>query len=326
MTPGPVPERQGPCWRQTMKRTILSSLTLLAALSLAACGNSNGTGGAAGETGGGIVIRATSHAAAPAAAAATKTVATRDDGEEEDDDDGDGEVDYEGHGNDGTVFYVNTASASIRRIDIELPEGTTCADLGEVTLPENVTCKDAEADDDDGPRIRITGPYLVDLMAGTSTPSLSDLLLPPLVYNQIKISFDSVDEDDEEELVDSEDPILGNTLVASGSFTYDATDYTFDLALDFDDEIEFENVDGAAIDAATLNNLVVELDVNSWFSNVSVGECLADGDLVADETGHVTIDESTDDCDILDSIKDSVEHSGDFGDDHDEGEDEGTDD
>lgn len=305
-----------------MKRTIYSSLTLLAALTLAACGSSNGT---AGENGGGIVIRATSHAGAPAAAGVKIETAT-DDGEEADDDDGDGEVDYEGTDAEGVAFFVNTASASIRSIDIELPEGTTCADLGDVALPENVTCKDAEADDDDGPRVRVAGPYVVDLMTGTSTPSLSDLLLPPLVYNQIKIKFDSVDEDDEEELVDSEDLIVGNTLVATGSFNYDTTDYTFDLALNFDEEVEFENVDGAAIDAATLNNLVVELDVNSWFSSVSIGDCLDGEHLVPDLSNHVVINEETDECDILDSIKDSVEHSGEFGDDHDEVEDEGSDD
>lgn len=303
-----------------MKTTIQTSLALLASLSLAACG-STGSGGATGETGGGIIIRATSTATAPAAAD-VKTISTRDDGDEADDDDGDGEVDYEGHGSDGTVFYVNSASVSIRTIDVELPEGTTCADLGAVTLPENVTCKDSEEDDDDGPRVRVTGPYVVDLMAGTSTPPLSDLLLPPLVYNKIKIKFDSVDEDDEEELVDTEDPILGNTLVAAGSFNYDSTDYTFDLALNFDEEVEFENVDGAAIDAATLNNLIVELDVNSWFASVAVGECLMDGDLIADEADHVTINDSTDECDILDSIKDAVEASGEFGDDHDDGEDD----
>ncbi|MCW5827891.1 MAG: hypothetical protein KIT79_01120 [Deltaproteobacteria bacterium] len=303
-----------------MKTTIQTSLALLAALSLAACGSTGGGADASG-IGGGIIIRATSSASAPAAAT-TNAITVQSDGDEADDDDGDGEVDYEGHGSDGTVFYVNSASVSIRTIDIELPEGTTCADLGAVTLPENVTCKESEEDDDDGPRVRVTGPYVVDLMTGTSTPSLADLLLPPLVYNKIKIKFDSVDEDDEEELVDTEDPILGNTLVAAGSFNYDSTDYTFDLALDFDEEVEFENVDGAAIDAATLNNLIVELDVNAWFASVGVGECIIDGDLVADETGHVTINDSTDECDILDSIKDAVEASGEFGDDHDDGEDD----
>lgn len=296
-----------------MNVNLMKSLSLFAALAaagtVAGCGTSNKPGNSAG-----IVIKAASSIPAPAGVVAS-AASVKDSGTE-----------LEG-GEDasGAVFTVTDATIVISQIDIELPEGTTCADVGDVTAP--VSCKESEADDDDGPRIRVDGPFVVDLMTGVSTPSLADLMLPPLVYNSIKIEFkDSIDdiegEDDEAvAIIDPTDPLLGHTMHAAGTFNYNLTDYTFDLFLDFSEEAEFQNVSGATVDPATLNNLVVSFDVSTWFSDVHIGECLesgGDGSVLLDGS-NVTIDEDHDCGNIEDSIKDALESSGDLGDDHEDG-------
>lgn len=280
--------------------------TLFTATLLAACGGNSGGGEA--DVISGVRIKATSSAAATASAKATDPAPA-----------GLAMADQ-----DGTVFVMDTARASVKDIEIELPEGMECEDSEDDIASDLLTC---ESVDDS---FAIKGPFVLDLIAGTSTPDISAVGLPSGTYSHVAVKFEEAEVEDG--LVLAEDPLAGHTIYLSGTFKFDPndageTEKTFELLLKFSEEAEFANVAGATIDSLAADDLILSLDVASWFSALPITSCITNGDLQVVDN-HLMISDATGDCQNLeDSLKEAIKGSAELDDDHhDESDDDGSDD
>ena len=127
--------------------------------------------------------------------------------------------------------------------------------------------------------IDIVGPFVIDLVTGTSTPSLADVEIPEGTYKRVDIR------------VDDGDSLDGNSFVAIAAFEYEGAPATLDLALHFNEDIRIEHPDGVALGPDT--DLVAEFVVNDWLAGIDIAGCIDDADLELVD-GVVTIDETTD--------------------------------
>lgn len=164
---------------------------------------------------------------------------------------------------------------------------------------------DGENDDgeDDNEEIEFRGSYIVDLIKGTSTPDLGLATLQPGVYEEIEIELG---------------PVLLNNNSVFIAFTY-TPDGGSPVKVEFSTkkEIEFEiedNKNGYQLDANTLTNILVLLDLDVLFSSVDLSTAEADGD------GVIRINDSSNSklvLQILSKLDDSCEAGEDSDDDDD---------
>lgn len=191
-----------------------------------------------------------------------------------------------------TAFTLTEATLNLRDIKLDLPEGVTCADI-EADL-ENATCSSDSADDD---TIEIEGPFVVDLVAGTSTPTLDDVVIPALAYRRVDFRVDDVND---------------VSFAVLADFDLDGTAMTLDLSLDFNEDIRIEEAGGVEVTADS--DLIAEFVVNDWLAGVDLATCIDDGDVTVDGTTvTVTEDSTSGSCsDIENVIKDNMKNSGQF--------------
>jgi hypothetical protein len=147
---------------------------------------------------------------------------------------------------------------------------------------------------------RIEGPYIVDLIDRTATPSLAGIDLPAGNYPRVDARFSS-------------DPkLLGhNTLVASGLIAYPAGSSTpFDLTLKFEETAMFELSGGIDIEEGAVEDILMDLDAATWFASLPITQCLDEGEL-AIENGRIRIADKGQRCkDIEKTLKDVIRNSG----------------
>jgi len=191
-----------------------------------------------------------------------------------------------------TAFNLSVATLNLRDIKLDLPEGIVCADV-EADL-ENASCSSDSGDED---TIEIEGPFLVDLVAGTSTPTLDDVVIPALSYRRIDFRVDDVNDE---------------SFAVIADFDLDGSAMTLDLSLDFNEDIRIEQAGG--IDVTADSDLVAEFVVNDWLAGVDIGACIDDGDVAVDGTTVTVSEDSTSgSCsDIENTIKDNMKNSGQF--------------
>lgn len=191
-----------------------------------------------------------------------------------------------------TAFTLSAATLNLRDIKLDLPNGTRCADV-EADL-ENATCS-SDSDDDD--TIKIDGPFVVDLVAGTSTPTLDDVVIPALSYRRVDFRVDDIDD-------------VSFAVVAD--FDLEGTAMTLDLSLDFNEDIRIEQAGG--VDVTADSDLIAEFVIDDWLAGVDIGACIDDGDVsVEGTTVTVSEDSTSGSCsDIENVIKDNMKDSGQF--------------
>jgi hypothetical protein len=130
---------------------------------------------------------------------------------------------------------------------------------------------DSDGDDDDGEDdnedIEFKGSYVVDLINGTSTPDFGLATLQPGVYEEIEIELG---------------PVLPDNNSVFIAFTYTPDGGTpVQVELSTKKELEFEiehNKSGYQLDANTLTNILVLLDLDVLFSSVDLSTAEADDD------------------------------------------------
>jgi hypothetical protein len=201
----------------------------------------------------------------------------------------------------GADFSMTSALVHLRHIELDLPEGKRCADI-----EADLAGGDCLLDD----KIRIPGPFVVDLVTGTSEPDLGAVLIPAGTYKRIDIRVD--DGDPEEGLIEPGSPLDDYSLVVEAKFTYNQEPATLKLSLNFDEDIRIEQLAGVAVQPGT--DLVAEFVVNDWLAGVDIAGCLASGELALDETGTATIDDNADGAcgGVEDIIKNNMKNSGQF--------------
>jgi hypothetical protein len=316
-------------------------ITIMAVFTFSSCGGGTETSGDALSNGMASVNFSVRLAGAPSAPKALTTKSSE--GENE------GEDSPQASDDAGTAIALTEVRANIREVEFYLPEGVTCEEL-QFTFIDPVRCdnddendaddleEEAEDDDsklaenssDDGEneddaeendeedKIVVEGPFVVDMIAGTSTPSLTNFLIPAGLYTRIDIKLHKAEDG---ETLPADDPLNGHSLVATGTFEYQGELHTLHLRLKFTEEIRFKDPAGIEVAETGANDVVVSLDETTWFRGINLVACLDAGDLTLAADGSLTIDDNSGEngCgEIENIIKDNIEASGNVVDENDD--------
>jgi len=191
----------------------------------------------------------------------------------------------------GTTFTITEARINVRHIQFDYPEGNS----------------------DNFNQISLNGPFLIDLITGTSNPEIGAFDVEPGIYKRIDVRLDDAEADDG--LVSGNDDLLDNTLVVKGSFDYDGnTNRNFTFILKFNEDIRFEEPGGISINEGETKDIILNLKVDEWLSNINITECLDDGDIVLEGSGDLIInDNNNNDCNNFEgTIKANIKNNYDF--------------
>jgi hypothetical protein len=238
-------------------------------------------------------------------------------------------------------FIAPRALADATDIAVIAEDGIT--ELGIITLTEawislgeiNFQAEGVDSDLE----IELEGPYIVDLLTNTVSPTLPDLDLTTGTYTEISMKIDHIDgteteTDGETLLVDENDPIYGYTVYLKGTYTGSAggasyTDIPFVLSYDIEKSIELSGSStslGFTVDEGTFNPIIIAFRLNKWF-NFNNSETNSDNFDFTDLIGITAnpgiildLNASGDNSSIREVIEKNITESADYGeDDNDDG-------
>ncbi len=204
----------------------------------------------------------------------------------------------------GTRFTLQQGLLHLRHIELDLPAGQRCADLsGQL---QGATCRDASVAGEEA-KIRIAGPLVVDLVAGTSTPSLANVVIPAGTYRRIDLRVD--DGVPSQGVVAAGSPLDDNALAVIAAFEHRGAQAVLDLRLNFDEDIRIEQPGGVAV--APGDDLIARFGAVDWLAGVSLGACV---DTLTATAGRYVVDDRNDGAcaGIEDTIKRAMKESGDL--------------
>lgn len=194
---------------------------------------------------------------------------------------------------DGVDFDIADAIASVERLDFILPGGESCTARLERSRPGTIVgaeAYDAECDDDDQ-RLRVLGPWVVDLVTGAFDPPLGTLVLPAGAYARIEATMRPGDPDDG--LVAVGSVLDGATFFVSGTVLIARDTRHYTLTLDFNEKAKFAADTALTLDAAS--DIALLLDVRTWFSELPLAACISAGDVPID-AGVFQLDQAERSC------------------------------
>ena len=178
------------------------------------------------------------------------------------------------------VFTLTRVEARVRDIELILPDGVSCD--GVAGCESN--------------KIRVIGPWTIDLLTGVGTPPLPTLEVPATTYRRIDVRFEPDDAD--------------VTLSARGTVPFRGAATPFALDLKFDETARFESATGVVVAADALRSVVMRLDPRVWLSDLPLVACADDGDLPIVDGTIVLADGNGSCSDVENVIKDAIKESG----------------
>jgi len=191
----------------------------------------------------------------------------------------------------GATYEISSSRVFLRHIELDLPDGASCADIEDQLVG-------AECDDspDDSDKIRIPGPFDVDLVTGVSTPSLADVSIPAGTYQRIDFRV----EDDANDV----------SFAVTAAFEHEGEALTLELELDFNEDIRIEQPGGVEVTADS--DLIAEFVVSNWFGGVDIGSCIEEAEVEMDgSTVHIREGSTSGACSAIeDTIKKNMKESG----------------
>lgn len=166
---------------------------------------------------------------------------------------------------DGRAFTIEQATGRVRRVDLSLPDGLTCADV--IDRVVGGTC------DDD--TLRFEGPWTVDLITGEAEPPIDGLRAPAGVYRRIDVRFD------------------GEPAIALAGRAPDGSAAArYRLVGDFTEDARFEG-EAAIVEGDATAALDLVMPVDAWLAGAPLGACIDDGE-VPIEDGVALVSEDLD--------------------------------
>lgn len=187
----------------------------------------------------------------------------------------------------GLAMTLADARLYVTAIELELPAGAHCSAY-ESGLTGPVSCANEGSGQGQQNRetIMVQGPFAADLMAGTATPDLSSVGIPPLRYQHVVVRVALGDTAGG--VLASDDELVGLSFAARASFEYMSSPAELRMRLGFQGDLEFSL--GGNVELEPGDNLIVEFDAAGWLKGIRLGDCLDNGDLTMEE-GVVVIDE-----------------------------------
>lgn len=177
----------------------------------------------------------------------------------------------------GAPLSITKAEVYVRDIELDLPDDLSCEDLTG-TLTE-ATCSSDE-------KVVISGPRVINLITGTSRPSLSGVVIPAGLYKRVDIRLD--DGKVNEGLIMSGDPLDDRTLVVEADLDTLEVTTRLSLMLKFNEDLRIEDPEGVYVEDGEA--LLTQLNVAQWFEDIDLASCLSDREVERDD-GVLIIDD-----------------------------------
>lgn len=204
--------------------------------------------------------------------------------------------------------------------------------------------EDEEDEEDENENIKFKGPYVVDLITNTVSPSLDTISIIAATYTEIELKLHKIkggekDDDSTTALVDESDPLFGNSIYIEGLYTgatadSQVTNIPFFLTFDFDEKFLLSGSDSTFADTSlgfdivegAVNEIIIAFRQAKWFAfdDIETNRDMLDFNdltLSQDSTGQAIIildkDEDGDNKKIRRVIKDNIKESADYGKDKD---------
>jgi hypothetical protein len=208
-----------------------------------------------------------------------------------------------------TPFVLEELQVHLRDIELDLPAGTNCDSVAD-QLSEGVSC-DEDDDSGEGAKVKVAGPFVLDLLNGTSTPDLAAITVPAGTYQRIDFRID--DGDPDEGLVEAGSALDNRSLVGAMSFDQDGSPVRLRLSLRFNEDIRVENAEGIEVEAGA-GALLTQFDASQWLAGLDISGCVARGELVAVDGEIVADDDApagSGSCSELEgTLKQNIKESG----------------
>jgi hypothetical protein len=212
----------------------------------------------------------------------------------------------------GSIITVTSAKAYIRDVRLYMPQGSDC---GAVHQSQDANGHAIDHHDgqepgvscDSNATVHIRGPFLVDLLSGVAPAGLQAVELPAKTYTRVDVRLD--DANPSEGIVASNDPLAGKTLLATGNVTANGNTTPFQLALSFNEDARFEDPNGISLGAGLAADVMLHLDVNAWFANLPITQCMANNDLQLVDGAVIIADGGATCSDIENNLKDAIRSS-----------------
>lgn len=211
----------------------------------------------------------------------------------------------------GLKIELSEARVLVSRIKLESEDDDRDCDSSAGALRKDGDSSETEIEDeDDGDcedesEFSVRGPFVIDLLTGTSTPDLGSITVPAGTYRKLKIELHHGGENDSNGLRDS-------TLTAKGTVTLpDGAAIPFSLALRLNENISIRNAAGITLDGSTVNTILVGLAAGDWFKGLDLSRCLGTLDS-ASLAGGITVTEDSPIGKCLDAehfLKDNIRES-----------------
>lgn len=191
---------------------------------------------------------------------------------------------------EGLVF--TEVLLGVTELEFETLEENEAEDRGEDEDGNETEDEDGDGEDDNE-EVEYEGEFVVDLLAGTSTPDFGAADLAPGLYEEIEIEMG---------------PILDGGLTMYVAFDFTPVGATEPVSFEFSTsqeiEYELENDNGFLLDGTALNQMLIIFNLDALFANIDLNTATAGVD------GVVRINENSN-TDlygvIFENFKDSME-------------------
>ncbi|MBF0432323.1 MAG: hypothetical protein HQK83_13645 [Fibrobacteria bacterium] len=192
----------------------------------------------------------------------------------------------------GTDFIIKSISVIIRKLFFQIESEDYCEQE-----PEH----DCE--------YLLEGPFINDLLSGSSVPSLKGVSLPAALFHEVELNFDSLETEDS--LYASFPALQGNSILMKGYFSYKGKiDRAFSIHLTVVEELEFEGKENLIIQPDSSLSWKVDLNAGNWFQNIEITNCLDNGELMLDSNGNLLLNNPKECNELNTRLKTNILNSG----------------
>lgn len=209
----------------------------------------------------------------------------------------------------GTTFTIDSADVLVEEIDLWLPVGEPCSDRVPVpTLTDAPPAPYVPICTADDTKLRVLGPWHVDLVTGVLEPSLASLDLPDGTYVRVGARMRPALPGEAD--VHAADALDHQTIDVTGRVTLGGAEARWDLRLDFTDEARFEPASPIEIGPG-VSSIFLLLDVETWFAKLDLAACMTAGEVPKDADGTYELAELAPRCgNIENAIRTAIRDAG----------------
>lgn len=166
------------------------------------------------------------------------------------------------------LFNVSSAKITVKRIHF-IPDSSSKDSILLLSRPQYPLEKDSES-------IFLNGPFLFDVINGTSTPHIDTLQLPSGKYRTVRMVINEGDQ---------------KTILLEGNLNYRDTVHNFSFQLPLTLNVDYQNKNQEITIAQHLSTEIkIVLDASKWLYDVNIRGCIDSGALPFESDGTLIID------------------------------------